>query len=41
MISSDASDSIREQSSAAEKSIAAWIIDAQSVYEGQTRLLTS
>lgn len=30
-----------EQSSAAEKSIAAWIIDAQSVYEGQTRLLTS
>lgn len=41
MISSDGPDSIREQSSAAEKSIAAWIIDAQSVYEGQTRLLTS
>ncbi len=41
MISSDGPDSIREQSSAAEKSIAAWIIDAQSVYEGQTWLLTS
>lgn len=34
-------DNISEPSSAAWKSIAAWIIDARSLNEGQTQLLTS